>query len=94
MVNETKDSLTEKERSILEENGISEELFWQRVKTSKWTRERAMTQPKAKRKPITAREHAKMRKNGISVSLFSHRVNRQGWSREKAATRPPNLTLD
>ena len=69
------------------ENGLSERLVTERVRTLGWNIERAITQPSRKsRKYGQWLEVAK--ENNVTLCVFYSRVSRQGMSMEEAATTP------
>jgi len=79
--------ITPQQYNIALENGISERLATERVRTNGWTVEKAITQPSRKsRKYGPWLEVAK--ENNVTLCVFYSRVSRQGMTMEEAATTP------
>lgn len=83
-------------RSVAEENGISYDLFWTRMKKLGWSEERAATTTKEvahkekaakSAKFITLEEAEVAKQNGILRMTVRHRI-KAGWTREDALTLP------
>jgi len=79
--------ITPQQYNIALENGISDRLATERVRTLGWTVEKAITQPSRKsRKYGHWLEVAK--ENNVTLCVLYSRVSRQGMTMEEAATTP------
>lgn len=82
---------------VAEQNGISKEMFWARVKKMGWSEEKAATTSKEEAwadhlarlavKVITNEELERARQNGLGKHHVLYRM-RRGWTREDALTVP------
>src|SRR5699024_11830047 len=70
-----------------ERNGIHRNTLYSRIKTRKWDKGRATTEP-----PVKSSKRMNWLKiaeeNGITQSTFNARIYKYNWSYEKAATLP------
>jgi len=79
--------VTPEQYHAAKQNGISERLVTERVRTNGWSIEKAITQPSRKsRKYGPWLEVAKQ--NNVTLCIFYSRVSRQGMTMEEAATTP------
>lgn len=73
---------------VAEENGISRELFWARMKVG-WTALRAATEPPQGTYAVGGRPALEVAaEHGITPAAFYSRI-KYGWTAERAATEPP-----
>ncbi|MFB9330051.1 hypothetical protein ACFFSY_29260 [Paenibacillus aurantiacus] len=67
--------------------GIRPALLEVRIRTLAWSKQRAMTTPPHKKKPL--KDWVEVAEaNGICYSTLRYRANRLGWDIERAATQP------
>lgn len=79
--------ITPEEYDTAKENGISPTLLEQRVRLLAWPKEKAISTPPHKKKPV--KDWAEIaEKHGICYSTLRYRMNRLGWDPERAATQP------
>lgn len=105
---ETKQLIMQTKSSLLEHNGelkpmsvwaselgISFQGLWRRIHVSKWSVEKALTEPHSKRY-ITYKGKSKRlcewaKELGIGYDVLETRINQRKWSIERAFTTPPRV---
>lgn len=79
--------ITPQDHDLAAQNGITNKLLTDRIRSYGWDKHKAMTQP-----PQKHRSFGKWPKiaqsNGIMYRVFKSRIYKLGWSLEKAATYP------
>lgn len=80
------EKMTDEEKMMLFENGISKKRFYSRL-TSGWSRQKALSVPVMKYKKITDEERRLMEISGVDNHTFRSRVSRN-MDRIEAATKP------
>lgn len=78
--------LSEDEQSLLDKNGISKEIFYNRIHAG-WNRDKALNKPLRKYTRITEQEKKWMEESGVDSLTFRTRIARN-MSREDAAKKP------
>lgn len=78
--------LSDEESNLLKENGISKEIYYNRVHAG-WDRQEALTKPLRKYNRISEQEKAWMEESGVDPLTFRTRIARN-MDREKAAKMP------
>lgn len=80
--------VTPEEYAIAEKNGIPYKIVNQRIRSSGWSKQKAITEPVLKRNRGLNEEYVQKAKlNGISREVFAYRV-KHGYTNEEAATIP------
>ncbi|WP_274362718.1 hypothetical protein [Paenibacillus thermotolerans] len=80
--------ITPEEFEQAAKNGISQVIFYNRVRQLGWSKDKAMTTPPRKRASHNNRWVKIAERNGICYRTYTYRVNRLGWEPERAATQP------
>jgi hypothetical protein len=79
--------ITPGQYEVAAENGISRQLLDARIRYLAWDKEKAITSPPHKKKPL--KDWVEIaEKHGICYSTLRYRMNRLGWDPERAATQP------
>lgn len=84
--------LTKEDFIKIEENGLTYDLVYQRVKQG-WTLDKALNTKIRKYNTLTIKEMQQLQKIGLSLSGFRSRLYQLGWTREQALNVPKSWNL-